>query len=75
MSITLGVSNWQDFAADGGYYPDDLPQDWKLSYFANEFSSACLNLSAETLPPGQYLVQFSLKGQVVLMKRFVVYRN
>mgnify|MGYP001033644712 CR=1 FL=1 len=49
MSITLGVSNWQDFAADGGYYPDDLPQDWKLSYFANEFSSACLNLSAETM--------------------------
>lgn len=34
-----------------------------------------VNLSVETLPPGQYLIQFSLKGQVIMMKRFVVYRN
>lgn len=25
-----------------GYYPDDLPEDWRLAYFANEFPSLLL---------------------------------
>ncbi len=29
-------------AWDSGFYPEDLPDCWKLSYFANEFSTACL---------------------------------
>ena len=49
MSIKLGVYNWQGFASGGGYYPDDLPDDWKLSYFSNEFSSACVDLATEAL--------------------------
>lgn len=26
----------------GGFYPEDLPASWRLSYFANEFSACCL---------------------------------
>ena len=47
-SIKLGVCYWQDFPAKGNYYPDDLPQDWYLAYYANEFNLAVFNIpSAE----------------------------
>ncbi|MBC8210934.1 MAG: hypothetical protein H8E21_07675 [Gammaproteobacteria bacterium] len=46
MPIKLGVYNWQSFAPDAGYYPQDLPPDWKLSYYANEFASAAIDLAS-----------------------------
>ena len=27
------------------YYPDDIPEDWRLTYFANEFNACVLTLS------------------------------
>jgi len=46
QTISVGVFDWTGFMSTGGYYPADLPQDWKLNYYANDFESACLNLSS-----------------------------
>ena len=43
QSIKLGVYHWQLFAGTDSFYPDDLPEDWRLSYFSNEFESACID--------------------------------
>jgi hypothetical protein len=45
-SIKVGVFNWTSFMKGGGFYPDDMPVEWNLTYFSNEFTSACLSLSA-----------------------------
>ncbi len=33
---------WLDLADAEHFYPDDLPDDWRLSYFANEFRASLL---------------------------------
>lgn len=35
----LGARGWEYPAWDGRFYPDDLPSDWRLIYYANEFST------------------------------------
>ena len=45
QSITVGVHDWTEFSPSKGFYPPDLPEDWRLSYFANEFDSACISLA------------------------------
>ncbi len=43
-SIRVGLFNWASFPLQNGFYPADLPAEWKLSFYANEFESACINL-------------------------------
>lgn len=43
QSIQLGVYHWQLFADDASFYPEDLPEDWRLSFYANEFETACID--------------------------------
>ena len=38
-SIRIGVCDWDHEHWLGTFYPDDLPEDWRLSYYANEFSA------------------------------------
>jgi hypothetical protein len=38
-SIRVGVCGWDHERWLGTFYPDDLPEDWRLSYYANEFST------------------------------------
>ncbi len=45
QTIRVGVFNWTRFMSSGGFYPADLPEDWRLSFYANEFESACISLS------------------------------
>lgn len=45
-SISVGVFDWINFPKRQGFYPDDIPEDWKLVFYSNEFNSACLSLSA-----------------------------
>lgn len=33
---------WWDLADHDQFYPDDLPEDWQLSYFANQFRATLL---------------------------------
>jgi len=43
VNILLGVCNYR--AADwiDNYYPDDLPQDWQLDFYANDYPLVCLS--------------------------------
>ncbi len=43
-TILVGVDDWLRFANDGEFYPDDLPAEWRLGYYANEFETACISL-------------------------------
>ena len=43
-SIHVGLYDWDQSSFSDEYYPPDLPLEWKLAYFSNEFDSACLNL-------------------------------
>ncbi len=47
--LQVGVFDWPSFAVGRHFYPEDLPAEWRLNYYANAFESACLPLSA--LPP------------------------
>lgn len=40
--LGVGLLGWQDVAWADTYYPDDLPADWRLSYYANELNCVCL---------------------------------
>jgi len=48
-NIRVGVDDWLKFGADGQFYPEDMPVEWRLSYFANEFETACIQLNAKML--------------------------
>lgn len=47
-NIKVGVYDWVKFPAQNEFYPEDLPTEWKLSFYANEFETACINID-ETL--------------------------
>ena len=40
--LRVGVFDWCRFPGQGDFYPPDLPKDWRLDYYSNEFDSACL---------------------------------
>jgi uncharacterized protein YecE (DUF72 family) len=35
----LGARGWQHRGWCGSFYPDDLPQDWELAYYSNEYNA------------------------------------
>ncbi len=35
--LRIGAAGWDHPAWTGAFYPDDLPADWRLVYYANEF--------------------------------------
>ena len=44
MTNTLiGAEAWQVPRWEQEYYPDDLPEEWQLSYYANEFSTTLID--------------------------------
>lgn len=40
--IRVGACDWDHAHWRGSFYPDDLPEDWRLGYYANEFSAVWL---------------------------------
>ncbi len=48
--LLIGASGWfhSGWAAD--YYPEDLPSDWRLSYYANEFPVVLVTAEEWRLP-------------------------
>ena len=36
-NLKVGARGWRHRHWSGSYYPDDLPEAWQLSYYANEF--------------------------------------
>ena len=39
QDILIGARGWNHTSWQGPFYPDDLPEDWRLSYYANEFTT------------------------------------
>ncbi len=37
--LQLGTKGWRHAHWQNTFYPDDLPPDWQLAYYANEFST------------------------------------
>lgn len=37
MTIQIAALGWEHSGWWNGFYPDDLPEEWRLTYFANEF--------------------------------------
>jgi hypothetical protein len=42
VEFTVGSRGWRHSHWVGGFYPDDMPQDWWLSYYSNEFRSVLI---------------------------------
>jgi len=36
-NLKLGCYGWNQAHWGGSYYPEDLPEDWRLSYYANDY--------------------------------------
>ena len=45
MSIELVARDWNHLDWCGSFYPDGLPEDWRLTYFANAFEATLIPLS------------------------------
>jgi len=37
MSVFVAAYGWEHPGWSGSYYPEDLPDDWRLDFYANEF--------------------------------------
>lgn len=42
----IGSHGWMHSQWESTFYPDDLPEDWQLGYYANEFSIAVIEQNA-----------------------------
>jgi hypothetical protein len=40
--VLIGAEGWQHAQWQGGFYPEDLPTDWQLAYYSNEFAVALI---------------------------------
>ena len=40
--LRVGSVGWHHDAWQNSFYPEDLPEDWRLSYYANEFSAVLI---------------------------------
>lgn len=40
--VLVGACGWQHAAWRGAFYPDDLPDDWQLSYYGTQFPAVYL---------------------------------
>jgi len=46
MSLSLGAKGWDHPDWSGDFYPDDLPQDWQLAYYCNEYNAVLVPANA-----------------------------
>jgi hypothetical protein len=44
-TVMVGASGWEFSAWDERFYPEDLPEDWRLGYYSNEFPVVLLPAS------------------------------
>ena len=40
--VTIGTIGWDFPAWSKSYYPEDIPEDWKLAFYANDFAAVVL---------------------------------
>lgn len=59
--LVVGARGWEHTRWLETYYPDDLPEDWRLDYYANEFG--CVVLPAEVwMTAGEEAIEQWLEG-------------
>jgi len=44
-NVLVGALDWQEDLWVATFYPDDLPEDWRLTYYANEFSTTVIDMA------------------------------
>ena len=50
--LFVGARDWDHPDWQGTYFPEDLPADWRLSYYANEFSTVLVDVARVLGPDG-----------------------
>ncbi len=58
MPIDIVCQGWDRLADGADFYPDDLPADWRLSYFANALGAVYLPAEDWTARPEQTLTDW-----------------
>ncbi len=48
--IAIGAWGWAHAAWLGGFYPEDLPPEWRLTFYSNEFDAVGLDADAWLAP-------------------------
>lgn len=43
--LVIGARGWDHPQWAGSFFPDDLPEDWRLTYYSNEFSGVLVPVS------------------------------
>ena len=56
--LRVGARGWFHAAWQESFYPEDLPEDWQLSYYANEFSTV--------LVPADYWSRYNMDAEQLL---------
>jgi hypothetical protein len=79
LETIIAAYGWQHASWLDTFYPDDLPEDWQLSYYSNEFSAVVIPHSlvsaadtdsyetwASDVNPGfQFIVELPAKGDIL----------
>ncbi|MFO7541260.1 MAG: hypothetical protein R6W97_00425 [Thiobacillus sp.] len=56
--VYVGTVNWRHPTGWSGFYPDDLPEDWMLSYYNTQFQAVYLPASVWTAASAATWVQW-----------------
>ncbi|MEW5837901.1 MAG: DUF72 domain-containing protein [Pseudomonadota bacterium] len=56
--ISLGAWGWEHAEWVGTFYPDDLPPEWRLTFYSNEFDAVGLYAAGWMTPPVAALEQW-----------------
>lgn len=46
MIFKTGYYNWHNFGLKDSFYPDDMPEEWRLTFYANEIECVQISLSS-----------------------------
>ncbi len=56
-TLLIGACGWMHAGWEGGFYPDDLPTDWQLAYYANAWPLALITARERASEAGGQLGQ------------------
>ena len=45
IPVLLGAQDWNNESWDEEFYPEDLPADWQLAFYANEYGTVVIELA------------------------------
>lgn len=68
--MRIAAYGWDHPGWEGGFYPADLPEEWRLAYYANAFSAVVVPAPLAVAATGQDLAHWA--GETALSFRFLV---